>query len=230
MKQGSVSSSAAKFQAQQARFGHTAGPAPHASDSAANVTASGETSALRPITKPASAQHLMYRQGDRVVVTGAKRGVVQFVGALDGLGPGLWVGVQFDEAVGSITGGKVQGRKVFDCPLKHGGFYHIADVAADPEAEKLEVGVEDSSYAANEPVSFAHDDEPYPDATSAINSVASGRGLHTAVVNQVSQFTITVYDRIGRRREVGGDAVNIFVRGVSAQMLAARCSQLDARS
>ena len=39
-----------------------------------------------------------YRQGDRVVVvSGSKAGIVEYVGEAKALGPGLWIGIQFDE-------------------------------------------------------------------------------------------------------------------------------------
>ena len=63
-----------------------------------------------------------YRQGDRCVVNGAHHGVVQFLGNIPSLGPGLWVGVQLDEPVGT-TDGRIAGRTLFGCPERHGGLY-----------------------------------------------------------------------------------------------------------
>ena len=68
-----------------------------------------------------------YRQGDRCVVNGTHHGVVQFVGMIGPLGPGLWVGVQLDEPVGN-SNGKVGGRTLFGCPPRHGGFYRASDL------------------------------------------------------------------------------------------------------
>ena len=44
--------------------------------------------------------------------------------------------------------------------------------------------------------------------------VASGRGLHTAVVKQIAQFTITTHDENGLRRLSGGDTFTVSVRSV----------------
>ena len=49
-----------------------------------------------------------FRQGDRCTVGGkegttAKKGIVQFVGEIGSLGPGLWVGVQLDEPTGTCN-------------------------------------------------------------------------------------------------------------------------------
>lgn len=38
------------------------------------------------------------------VEPGAKRGVVKFVGQAEALGPGFWVGVQYDEPLGKHDG------------------------------------------------------------------------------------------------------------------------------
>lgn len=43
--------------------------------------------------------------GDRCEVEpGAKRGVVKFVGKAEALGPGFWVGIQYDEPLGKHDG------------------------------------------------------------------------------------------------------------------------------
>ncbi|KAG2410749.1 Tubulin-folding cofactor [Vigna angularis] len=54
------------------------------------------------------------------VEPGAKRGVVKFVGRAESLGPGLWVGVQYDEPLGKHDG-MVKGVRYFECPPSHGG-------------------------------------------------------------------------------------------------------------
>ena len=57
-------------------------------------------------------------------------------------------------------------------------------------------------------------DEPEDDVAAAAHSVASGRGLHTAIVNMLSQFVITAFDARGVRRTSGGDPFSVSVRGV----------------
>ena len=65
-----------------------------------------------------SAPAWLYRQGDRVVVSG-HAGLVQYVGNVRSLGDGLWVGVQFDEPVGTADPKLI--RRLFECPPKHSG-------------------------------------------------------------------------------------------------------------
>ncbi|KAL6989075.1 hypothetical protein U1Q18_014826 [Sarracenia purpurea var. burkii] len=58
--------------------------------------------------------------GDRCQIEpGEKRGVVKFVGQAETLGPGFWVGVQYDEPLGKHDG-MVKGTRYFDCPPLHG--------------------------------------------------------------------------------------------------------------
>ncbi|XP_024971296.1 tubulin-folding cofactor B [Cynara cardunculus var. scolymus] len=58
--------------------------------------------------------------GDRCQVEpGEKRGVVKFVGRAETLGPGFWVGVQYDEPLGKHDG-MVKGTRFFKCPPLHG--------------------------------------------------------------------------------------------------------------
>lgn len=59
--------------------------------------------------------------GDRCQVEpGEKRGVVKYVGQAENLGPGFWVGVQYDEPLGKHDG-LVKGTRYFNCPPNHGG-------------------------------------------------------------------------------------------------------------
>jgi tubulin-folding cofactor B len=55
------------------------------------------------------------------VSPGEKRGVVRFVGKIDGLPLGYWVGVQLDEPVGK-NDGSVKGKRIFECLEMHGTF------------------------------------------------------------------------------------------------------------
>lgn len=58
--------------------------------------------------------------GDRCQIEpGDKRGVVKYVGQAENLGPGFWVGVQYDEPLGKHDG-LVKGTRYFDCPPLHG--------------------------------------------------------------------------------------------------------------
>ncbi|GJP29420.1 hypothetical protein CLOM_g16683 [Closterium sp. NIES-68] len=82
--------------------------------------------------------------GDRCEVDpGGKRGTVAFVGTVDVLPKGFWVGVKFDEPVG-VNDGSVEGKKVFDCERNYGSFLR---------PDKVKVG----DYPERDPFD---DDEP----------------------------------------------------------------------
>ena len=196
--------------------------------------------ALRKDAKPASvtgsplapeaSRPPTYHQGMRCVAQGHKTGMCQFVGELPSLGPGLWVGLLLDEAVGN-SNGKINGRRIFDCPPKYGGFYRSADVErlADKEGEDHSIAAPPSPAAAHVPPgvlkplphpgsTLTDDDTSIPEVLApgracAARSVAAGRGLQTAVVNQLAQFVITAYDVNGRRCVSGGDGFSVAVRG-----------------
>ena len=72
-----------------------------------------------------------FRQGDRCVVNAANAGTVQFVGRLPALGPGLWVGVLFDEPAGKDNGRLPDGKLIFRAPRGHGGFHPLREVELD---------------------------------------------------------------------------------------------------
>lgn len=60
--------------------------------------------------------------GARCSITpGARRGTVAFVGEIEGLQTGYWVGVRFDEPVGKGDGTR-DGKVIFECEPKHGAF------------------------------------------------------------------------------------------------------------
>ncbi|XVF44208.1 hypothetical protein PTKIN_Ptkin02bG0102500 [Pterospermum kingtungense] len=68
--------------------------------------------------KMASQNPSAYRNkvGDRCEVEpGEKRGLVKYVGKAEALGPGFWIGVQYDEPLGKHDG-MVKGTRYFQCP------------------------------------------------------------------------------------------------------------------
>ncbi|RDX87942.1 Tubulin-folding cofactor B, partial [Mucuna pruriens] len=73
------------------------------------------------------------------VEPGAKRGVVKFVGRAESLGPGFWVGVQYDEPLGKHDG-MVKGVRYFECPPSHGGIVRPEKVKVGdyPERDPFE--------------------------------------------------------------------------------------------
>jgi tubulin-specific chaperone B len=69
--------------------------------------------------------------GDRCQVNlGGRRGTVRYVGRVEQLPPGYWVGIEYDEPVGKHDG-LVRGHRYFECPVNHGAFIR---------PDKLEVG------------------------------------------------------------------------------------------
>ena len=74
--------------------------------------------------------------GDRVLVktsTGdsTRQAEVMFVGKIEQIAPGYWIGVQYDEPVGK-NDGSVQGIRFFDCAPDHGGFLRPDKISPDP--------------------------------------------------------------------------------------------------
>eukprot|EP00736_Rhodelphis_marinus_P010270 Rmarinus@m.6239 len=69
--------------------------------------------------------------GNRCEVNpGGRRGTLRYIGKAEPLGPGYWVGVEYDEPVGK-NNGTVKGEKFFECADKYGGMLR---------PEKLTVG------------------------------------------------------------------------------------------
>ena len=67
--------------------------------------------------------------GDRCQVEpGEKRGVVKYVGRAENLGPGFWVGVQYDEPLGKHDGLYVRSNSLL--VDSHGSSLMVLDIAA----------------------------------------------------------------------------------------------------
>ncbi|KAI8463710.1 MAG: CAP Gly-rich domain-containing protein [Monoraphidium minutum] len=60
---------------------------------------------------------------------GERRGEIRYVGRVEGLAPGYWVGVALDEPCGR-NDGSVKGRRVFECAAGHGALVRPDKVAA----------------------------------------------------------------------------------------------------
>ncbi|CAD7695394.1 unnamed protein product [Ostreobium quekettii] len=77
------------------------------------------------------------------VAAGDRRGCVRYVGPIDGLPPGTWVGVEYDEPVGK-NDGSAKGKRYFQCQDKFGGFVRPSAVTVGdfPPLDVLEDGGE----------------------------------------------------------------------------------------
>ena len=274
-----------------------------AGDAAANAAANAAAAAV--LKEPQKIP--TYRQGDRVIVNGTRTGIVEYVGVAKALGPGLWIGIQYDEPIMEAhqTARQLKGvGRLFDCPKSHSGFARPSDVAfvktaeegdaleaapvARPAAEtasspnplqrqqtlkrsKTSSSSSVSSAAAPGPRRQRHrwrgrrrvgrrvwgahacaptavwrrrrDASPSQGEAAQLDAehrgaaaaaagggggaaaaeikpafaamcVASGRGLHTAVVRQLAQFVVTACDETGARKTVGGDVLHATVHGV----------------
>jgi len=73
---------------------------------------------------------------------GARRGIVSFVGEVEGLKEGYWVGVTFDEPLGK-SNGTIKGKEYFKCPENFGGFLRGKNVTCGDFPEIDEFGDDD---------------------------------------------------------------------------------------
>lgn len=72
------------------------------------------------------------------VKLGARRGTVRFVGKVQELALGYWVGIEYDEPAGKHDG-TVKGTRYFQCPSNHGVFHRPdkIDLGDYPEIDFL---------------------------------------------------------------------------------------------
>jgi len=82
--------------------------------------------------------------GQRCQVTvGERRGEVKYVGKVEGIGVGYWVGIQYDEPVGK-NDGSIKGKRYFECLPNYGGFVRPANLQVGDFPERGLSELEDS--------------------------------------------------------------------------------------
>ncbi len=105
--------------------------------------------------------------GRRVLVSGAKSGVLRFYGRTHfGEGGGVWCGVELDERGAGRHGGTVEGVTYFECEGDRGLFAPLYKVTLLPEEEP-----EDSQPRLKRESTFTIDDE---DRRELANGVVNG--------------------------------------------------------
>jgi len=75
------------------------------------------------------------------VIIGKRWGEVKFVGKVDKLGKGYWVGIKLDEPLGDTTG-SIDGNTYFSVPDKYGLFIRPKEVVVGdfPEVDAFDSG------------------------------------------------------------------------------------------
>ncbi|RTG83316.1 CAP-Gly domain-containing linker protein 3/4 [Schistosoma bovis] len=93
-----------------------------------HVTAKIDTG-LRVRSPDISRSH-HFQIGDRVLVAGQRRGVLRFIGQTQ-FAPGIWYGIELEQAVGK-NNGSINGIRYFDCAVGHGIFAPISRIQKLP--------------------------------------------------------------------------------------------------
>ena len=178
-------------------------------------------------------------------MVGEHCGIVQYVGAIKSLGPGLWVGVQYDDPVGACNG-RVGKKRFFVCPKDHGGFHRPSEIAFEP-------GSQPDTAAASAPTAAAAAAEtskpPSPDtnvagqkrktkrgaSSSGDGGGGDGGGVNAAdpLADLLAAMPLPPTQALASKCEAagragGGDAFAVAVRGVrpNPQLIRARVHDL----
>lgn len=80
-----------------------------------------------PTTSTGEREANIMSEGQRVYMKKSGAGVIRFVGRIDVLPLGWWIGVELDDAVGK-NDGEVKGSRIFNCPKEHGLFVRPARI------------------------------------------------------------------------------------------------------
>ena len=122
-----------------------------------------------PVKMPINDEHMAdlakrMRIADRVLVMpGARRAEVRYIGKVPEIAPGYWIGVVYDEAVGK-NDGSIKGRRCFDCVAEYGGIMRPDHIQPDldpptrkartkEESEMLETAAAKAAMQAESTVS-----------------------------------------------------------------------------
>jgi hypothetical protein len=174
---------------------------------------SAEATAPRVIddnTGAAEIEAMRLEVGIRVWVPGGPLGgrgcEIAFVGRVPELGPGWWVGVDYDEALGK-NDGSIKGVRYFESDRKHGGFVRPSKLRMgefDPEDFELEkiAAAQEKAREEKQKRIDAMKSELDPVTSQPFDaSVAQAHATHASFRGSVDRFGDYVAERF-----VGGDS------------------------
>ncbi|XP_076338969.1 CAP-Gly domain-containing linker protein 4-like isoform X2 [Tachypleus tridentatus] len=107
--------------------------------------------------------------GDKVIVGGAKVGILRFCGATH-FAPGIWVGIELDEPLGK-NNGTVKEVSYFSCPDNHGIFAPVGRVKKYEENSFKQLNKTSSNPTPKKSVTF-----PKIDVTHVTSKIETGLG------------------------------------------------------
>lgn len=74
-----------------------------------------------------------FKVGNRVIVDpGERLGEIKYIGKIEEIAPGYWIGVMYDDPVGK-NDGSIKGTRCFECAHDHGGFLRPDHIRIDPD-------------------------------------------------------------------------------------------------
>lgn len=118
-----------------------------------------------------------FKVGDRVKVSGSKKGTIQYLGDAD-FARGMWVGVELDDPLGK-NNGSVAGKRYFDCKPMYGLFapFHKVELLHEAAHGTTPAGYRRSSFQKTNfgdgGMSMSRDRTGSQDSISSIGSATS---------------------------------------------------------